>query len=177
MRVLQVTPQTTLSTLPPVLLDLGGFKPRACSRIGSAWRLRAGSAAPLLRALGSREAPSCSAHTADLPGGVPRAAAPTQRTYQAGCCRTSLPSKEKMRAPAFSWPSEPENKASQLGDSTSSCGGKRGHPASGHLVPEGRAAQGSQQRPRPPKGGLAPGLPPSPRNAGHPPPALDPGPE
>lgn len=29
-----------------------------------------------------------------------------------------------MRAPGFSWPSEPENKASQLGNSTSSCGGE-----------------------------------------------------
>ena len=45
-------------------------------------------------------------------------------TYQAGCWRTSLPSKEKMRALGFSWPSEPENKASQLGNSTSSCGGE-----------------------------------------------------
>lgn len=28
----------------------------------------------------------------------------TGGTYQAGCCRTSLLSKEKMRAPGFSWP-------------------------------------------------------------------------
>lgn len=47
-------------------------------------------------------------------------------TYQAGCCSTSLPSKERMRAPGFSWPREPENKASQLGNSSSSCKGKRG---------------------------------------------------
>lgn len=54
-------------------------------------------------------------------------------TYQAGCCSTSLPSKEKMRAPGFSWPWEPENKASQLGNSSSSCGGKWGClPISGH---------------------------------------------
>lgn len=49
-------------------------------------------------------------------------------TYQAGCCSTSRPSKDRMRAPGCSCPWEPENRDPQLGNSSSSCGGEWGAP-------------------------------------------------
>lgn len=84
----------------------------------------------------------------------PEPAAAHGDTYQVGCCKTSLPSKERMRVPGFSGASEPENKAPQLGNSSSSCGAGGGVvcSVSGHL----RRSPGCQAPRTPRLPGVAP---------------------
>ena len=66
-----------------------------------------------------------------------------------------------MRAPGFSWPSEPENKASQLGNSTSSCGGEGVSPCL-VTIRQGQGRLGGLRNTHPSKGRLAAGLLPAP---------------
>lgn len=82
-----------------------------------------------------------------------------------------------MRAPGFSWPSEPENKASQLGNSTSSCGGE-GVSSCLVTIRQGQGRLGGLRNTltHPRVGWPQASCPPRPphQEGRHPPPALDP---